>query len=203
MQVSNGANISEVFETPIFLSKERLVPFSCYNFPQILYHPYQSSPDWTILTTIQEIPFSLSQSNLSCLSQFQVQVLMVERENENQNAWQSNLSKLSIWQNGPSSTAMFCSTKHWSNAHVCRLFCLSSPCTTCSISNWGFCLFWASTKSLKQSCEKSNLAKEILEHSYLELKTLSAFWLSSQTMSLSLTYAGSVARSASLWPKDW
>ena len=81
---------------------------------------------------------------------------MVERENENQNAWQASLSKLSIWQNGPSSTAMFCSTKHWSNAHVCRLFCLSSPCTTCSISNWGFCLFWASTKSLKQSCEKSS-----------------------------------------------
>ena len=39
---------------------------------------------------------------------------MVERENENQNAWQSSLSKLSIWQNGPSSTVMFCSTKQCS-----------------------------------------------------------------------------------------
>ena len=57
--------------------------------------------------------------------------------------------------------------------------------------------------NLKQSCEKSNLAKEIWEHHYPALITLSAFWLSSQTMSLSLTYAGSVARSASLWPKDW
>ena len=92
---------------------------------------------------------------------------MVERENENQNAWQSSLS---IWQNGPSSTAMFCSTKHWSNAHVCRLFCLSSPCTTCSISNWEFCLFWASTKSGIQRQPQAELWK--VKSSQRNMRTL-------------------------------